>query len=142
MTIDAFDHYTIRCANLAAAWHFYEHVLGLRVIQRPGMSVPAAIVYLGEMQLIHLFQAGPELEAIFARLRPPDPEAAQWATGRIHHIALQARGLVDMRERLNQNGVVFTERTLPTASKHLIVLKDPDNVEIELSFALHELPAE
>jgi hypothetical protein len=64
------------------------------------MSVPAAIVYLGDMMLIHMFQAGPELEAIFAG---------------------------------------FTERTLTGASKHLVVLRDPDKVEIELSFALQEV---
>jgi len=43
------------------------------------------------------------------------------------------------RERLSQNNVPFTERTLTAASKHLIVLKDPDKVEIELSFALQEV---
>ena len=56
-----------------------------------GMSIPAAIVYLQDMMLIHMFQAGPELEAIFARLKPPDAESAKWATGRIHHIARGGR---------------------------------------------------
>jgi catechol 2,3-dioxygenase-like lactoylglutathione lyase family enzyme len=139
MTIYAWDHYTIRCADLQASWRFYEQVMGLRVTERSGMSIPAAIVYLGDMMLIHLFQAGPELEAIFARVKPPDAESAQWATGRIHHIAFQARDLPAMRQRLSQNTIAFTERTLPAASKHLIVLKDPDKVEIELSFALHEV---
>ena len=139
MTITGFDHYTIRCADLQAAWRFYADVLGLRVVERTGVNVPAAIVYLDQMMLIHLFQSGPELEAIFARLQPPDPEAAQWRTGRVHHIAYQARGLAEFRARLAQHGVAFTERTLRAASKHLVVLKDPDEVEIELSFTLDEL---
>lgn len=137
MTIDAFDHYTLRCADLQASWRFYEDVLGFRVIQRPGMNVPAAIVYLGDMMLIHLFQAAPEMEAIFARLAAPDAEAARWGTGRLHHIAFQAHGLPEMRERLAGRGLAFSELTLP--SKHLVLLKDPDNVEIELAFDLQEL---
>jgi catechol 2,3-dioxygenase-like lactoylglutathione lyase family enzyme len=138
VTIDAFDHFTIRCADLAASRRFYGDVLGLRVTDRPAVSIPAAIAYLGDMMLLHLFQAGPDLEAIFARLAPPDPEAAQWGTGRLHHVALQASGLAAFRQRLTQAGIAFTERTLPTASKHLVLLKDPDNVEIELAFALTE----
>jgi catechol 2,3-dioxygenase-like lactoylglutathione lyase family enzyme len=141
VTIEAFDHYTIRCADLQASWRFYEDVLGFRVIQRPGMDVPAAIVYLGEMMLVHMFQAGPDMEAIFARLQPPDAEAAQWGTGRVHHIAFQARGLAAMRQRLGDSGITFRELTLVAASKHLVLLKDPDNVEIELAFTLEDLQA-
>ena len=135
MTVTGFDHYTIRCADLQAAWRFYADVLGLRVVERPGMPVPAAIAYIDEMMLIHLFQATPEQDVTFTRIRPSDGE---WLTGRIHHIALQAAGLADFRKRLGQNNVVFTERTLERAGKHLIVLKDLDGVEIELSFALSE----
>src|ERR1051326_8799966 len=117
MTITGLDHYTIRCADLRAAWRFYAETLGLRVVDRPGMPVPAAIVYLDDMMLIHLFQATPEQDATFSRILPPDDE---WLTGRLHHVA-------------------FKERTLERAAKHLIVLKDLDGIEIELSFALDEL---
>src|ERR687883_172349 len=116
MTIEAFDHLTIRCADLQASWRFYEQVLGLRVVERTGVGIPAAIVYLDEMMLLHLFQAGPDLEAIFARLRPPDAESAQWGTGRLHHVAFQARDASAMRQRLHDNGIAFTERSLPSLS--------------------------
>ena len=140
MPIEAFDHYTLRCADFQKSWRFYEDVLGLRVTERPGVNVPAAIVYLGDMMLIHMFQAAPEMEAIFARLKAPDAEAAQWGTGRLHHIAFGASGLKEMRQRLTDNGFPFRELTLPTI-KHLILVKDPDNVEIELAFGLQELDA-
>jgi catechol 2,3-dioxygenase-like lactoylglutathione lyase family enzyme len=139
MTVEAFDHYTIRCADLQASWRFYADVLGFRVTERPGVSIPAAIVYLGDTMLIHLFQAGPDLEAIFARLKAPDAEAARWGSGRLHHVAFRAQNLPAMRQLLAQHGIAFTERTLETQAKHLLVLKDPDNVEIELAFGLHEL---
>ena len=140
MTIVAFDHLTLRCHDLQTSWRFYADVLGLRVTERGGVSIPAAIVFLDEQQLIHLFQATPDLQAIFERLAPPDPEAAAWGTGRLHHVALQASGLNDTRQRLEQAHIAFTERTLTAAGKHLVLLKDPDNLEIELAFGLHELP--
>ncbi len=136
MTITGWDHYTLRCRDLATSWRFYADVLGLRVVERGGMPVPAAIVYLDEMMLIHLFQASEEQQAEFAQLAPPD---AKWATGRLHHVALQARGLPAIRQRLSDNGFAFTERTLTGAGKHLLVLKDPDGVEMELAFGLDEV---
>ena len=136
MSITGWDHYTLRCRSLEASWKFYAEVLGLRVEDRPGMPVPAAIVYPGEMMLIHLFQASAEQESEFATL--PGPEA-KWATGRLHHVALQCRDLPAMRSRLNAHGFAFTERTLQGAGKHLVICKDPDGVEMELAFVLSEL---
>src|SRR6185312_11342305 len=105
---------------------FYTAVLGLRVEDRPGMPVPAAIAYIDaiDMMLIHLFQSSPELESTFAQLTAPDG----WATGRLHHVALQASGVDDVRARLQRHQVAFTERTLERLGKHLLVFKDPDGV--------------
>jgi catechol 2,3-dioxygenase-like lactoylglutathione lyase family enzyme len=139
MPVYGFDHYTVRCADLERARRFYGDVLGLEVTDRPGASIPAALVFISGQAMVHLFQAGLDLESIFSRLAPPDEEAANWATGRMHHIALLARGLAEMRSRLNAAGIPFTERTIEAAEKHLIVLKDPDGVELELQFALGEL---
>ena len=139
MTIVAFDHFTVRCNDLHASWKFYQDVLGLRVTEREGVNIPAAIVYMGDAMLVHLFQADHGQQAVFERLKVPDPEAAQWGTGRLHHIALQATGLPAIRQQLTAAGITFTERTLARLSKHLILVKDPDNVEIELSFALSEV---
>jgi catechol 2,3-dioxygenase-like lactoylglutathione lyase family enzyme len=136
LTITGWDHYTLRCASLDTSWKFYAEVLGLRVVERPGMPVPAAIAYLGDMMLIHLFQASAEQESEFAAL--PGPEA-KWATGRLHHVALRCRDLPAMRSRLAAHGVAFTERTLQGAGKHLVICKDPDGVEMELAFGLDEL---
>ena len=138
MTITGWDHYTLRCHDLGTSWRFYAYVLGLRVVERTGVQVPAAIVYLDDMMLIHLFQASAEQEAEFAELAPPE---AKWATGRLHHVALQARDLPQIRQRLAENNIAFTERTLTAAGKHLVVFKDPDGVELELAFGLFEAVA-
>jgi catechol 2,3-dioxygenase-like lactoylglutathione lyase family enzyme len=136
MTITGFDHYTIRCADLNASIQFYTDVIGLRIEDRPGMPVPAAIAYIDsiDMMLIHLFQSSPDLEATFAQLNAPDG----WATGRLHHVALQAAGLDDTRTHLEERQVAFVERRLERAGKHLLVFKDPDGVEIELAFPIDQ----
>jgi catechol 2,3-dioxygenase-like lactoylglutathione lyase family enzyme len=138
MGIEGFDHYTVRAKDYGVTRRFYEETLGCHTEDRPGATIPAALVFIGGQAMIHLFQAGDDLEAIFARLAPPDDEAGKWATGRMHHIALLASGLPEMRERLLAAGVPFTERTIMAMSKHLIVCKDPDGVELELQFAASE----
>lgn len=136
MPITAFDHYTVRCADIDVSRRFYE-ALGLRVADRPYPGTKAATVSIGETQVVHLFQATPEMEAIFARLAPTDEETARWRTGRLHHVEFWATGLAQMRERLTQAGVPFRERTL--ADKHQLSLTDPDGVQVGLNFPLAEL---
>jgi len=138
MCIEGFDHYTVRAKDYAATRRFYEETLGLHTEDRPGATMPAALVFIGGQAMVHLFQAGDDLEAIFGRLTPPDEEAAKWATGRMHHIALRATGLPEMRERLQAANVTFTERSIAAMDKHFIVCKDPDGVELEIQFALVE----
>lgn len=133
MAITTFDHYTIRCANLETSRAFYRDALGLRVEPRPLPSgIPAAIGYLESEWLVHLFQATPEQDTIFSRMQPADDETAQWRTGRLHHIAVRATGLAEMRARLQQFGVTFRER--PLGERHLIILNDPDGTELEIQF--------
>lgn len=137
MTINAFDHYTIRAADLKASWRFYEKALGLRCEARAGASATAARIFIGDVEVVNLFQATPEQEAIFSRMAPPDAEAENWRTGGLQHVGFWATGIVAMRARLEDKGVPFRERTLP--DKTPFVLKDPDGIEIEVNFPFSEL---
>jgi hypothetical protein len=69
-------------------------------------------------------------------MAPGDADTAQWRTGRMHHIAVQATGLTEMKARLEQHGAAFRERTI--GERHQIILKDPDGVELELNFPIAE----
>lgn len=138
MPIDSFDHYTVRSSNLDASWRFYEQVLGLKVVKREGVSIPAAIVSIGDRQVVHLFQASPEMEAIFGRM--PSREALQgWNTGRLHHVEFWATGLVATRDHLKRLDVPFSEATL--ADKQQMRLSDPDGIAVNLNFPLSEIEA-
>ncbi len=139
MGINAFDHYTVRSADLQKAWRFYEDVLGLTVVARPGMQMPAAIVSIGDVQVVHVFQATAAQDAIFSRMQPADEETAYWRTGRLHHVGFWATDVPAFRERLQHHGVPFREHTLP--DKYQFVFKDTDDIEIEVNFPLSEKPA-
>jgi catechol 2,3-dioxygenase-like lactoylglutathione lyase family enzyme len=144
MTITAFDHFTIRCADLDATWAFYRDALGMRVEKREfgaaraaaGPLPRAAIVYLENSWLVHLFQATTEQDAIFGRMQATDAETAQWRTGRMHHIAVRATGLAEMKARLDKFGASYRERTL--GENHQIQVNDPDGIELEINFPVAE----
>ena len=136
MPISDFDHYTVRTGNHDESWRFYERVLGLDVVAREGAPVPAFIVSIGERQVVHVFQAAPDMEAIFAKL--PSADTLQgWNTGRLHHVEFWASGLAEMKERFTREGAQFSERTL--ADKHQVQLRDPDGIAVNVNFQLSEV---
>ena len=138
MPITAWDHYTVRSRDAAASWAFYEQALGLSVRRREGFAVPAFIVSIGDREVVHVFQASAEMEAIFARL-PTAEETEGWSTGRLHHVEFWAADLPAMRARLAAHGVLVSERTLP--DKHQLQLRDPDGIQVNLNFPLSEVAA-
>jgi catechol 2,3-dioxygenase-like lactoylglutathione lyase family enzyme len=136
MAITDFDHYTVRSADHDASWRFYEDVLGLTVRKREGAAVPAFKVSIGEREVVHVFQAAPEMEAIFARM--PSREALQgWNTGRLHHVEFWATDLDAMKDRFRSVGAEFQERTLP--DKHQVQMYDPDGIAVNINFPLSEV---
>ena len=137
MPITSWDHYTIRANDLNATWRFYEKALGLRIEERQGLppGVRGAIVYLGDAQIVHMFQASDEMQARFARL-PSHQQTEGWNTGRLHHVEFWATGLKQMRDQLSANGVAFTERAL--ADKYQVGMYDPDGIQVNLNFPLSE----
>jgi catechol 2,3-dioxygenase-like lactoylglutathione lyase family enzyme len=136
MPITDWDHYTVRSKDATASWAFYEQALGLNVRKREGFAIPACLVSIGDREVVHVFQASPEMEAIFAKL-PPAEQLEGWTTGRLHHVEFWASDLQAVRERLSAHGVAVTERTLP--DKHQLHMTDPDGIQVNLNFPLSEV---
>ena len=136
--ITAFDHYTVRCADLQTSWRFYADALGLNVAERLGVSAPAAIASIGETQVVHLFQASPEQEQSFGRLAiAHDPATPAWRTGRVQHVGFWARDVAEMKRRLDAHEVPYREREM--VEKYQLVVYDPDSTEIEINFPLDQV---
>jgi len=139
MGITRFAHYTVRSSNLEASWRFYERVLGLSVRTREGFPVPACIVSADDVEVVHIFQASPEIDAALERLASVKEDGVTWSTGRLMHVEFWATGLAQMKNRWTGDGVAFTERTLP--DKHQVALRDPDGIVVNLNFPLSEAGA-
>jgi catechol 2,3-dioxygenase-like lactoylglutathione lyase family enzyme len=136
MPITEWDHYTVRSKDATASWAFYEQALGLNVRKREGFAIPAFIVSIGQREVVHVFQASSEMEAIFGKL-PSAEQLEGWTTGRLHHVEFWATDLSAVRARLSQRGVTVTERTLP--DKHQLHMTDPDGIQVNLNFPLSEV---
>jgi hypothetical protein len=54
----------------------------------------------------------------------------------MHHIALRATGLAEMKARLEKYGAAYRERTL--GDNYQIHVNDPDGVELEINFPAAE----
>lgn len=136
MPIVEWDHYTVRSKDATASRAFYEQALGLNVRTREGFAVPAFIVSIGDREVVHVFQASPEMEAIFARM-PSSDELQGWNTGRLHHVEFWATDVKSTRAQLASYGVAVNERTLP--DKHQVQMSDPDGIQVNLNFPLSEV---
>jgi catechol 2,3-dioxygenase-like lactoylglutathione lyase family enzyme len=137
MPITRFDHYTIRSADVDASWRFYEQVLGLSVRERTGFPVKAFIASAGDTEVVHCFQATPEVDAAIRQIAYPASEAMPWRTARLQHVEFWATDLAAMKQRWDGGGVTYTERTLP--DKHQVGIIDPDEIVVNLNFSLAEV---
>jgi len=133
MTIDRWDHYTIRSKDIDASWRFYEQVLGLRIIERTGTPWKAYKAHIGNLEIVHCFQASDEMEEAFAKY-PNSEDARGYMTGRIHHVEFWASDLDGFKARLTQHGVQFSERKLP--DKYQVGMTDPDGIQVNLNFEI------
>ena len=137
MPITRFDHYTVRSADVDASWRFYEQVLGLSVRERTGFPVKAYIASAGETEVVHCFQATPEVDAALKQIAYPASEAMTWKTARIQHVEFWATGWAELKQGWDKRGVKYTERTLP--DKHQVGITDPDEIVVNLNFPLSEI---
>jgi len=137
MGITRFDHYTVRSADYEASWRFYERVLGLSVRKREGFPVPAFIVSAGDTEVVHVFQANPEVDARLKEITPAKSDVVNWSTWRLQHVEFWATGLEEMKQCWTAEGAEFVERTLP--DKHQVGLRDPDDIVVNLNFPLSEI---
>jgi hypothetical protein len=56
-------------------------------------------------------------------------------------MAFVATGLADMRARLQNHGIAFRERTVPSLGIHQVFFEDPSGVTLELNYPAAETAA-
>ena len=119
MEILRLDHVNIKTNRLIEMVAFYEDVLGMKSGQRPNFSSHGAWIYVGAIPIIHLV----EIDHECASLEP-----------KIEHFALQASGLEDLLETLEERKVKYTLDPVPGLSIIQVNLADVDGNHIHIDF--------
>lgn len=129
MKLGSLQHVNIRCtlAGLPAIEKFYGEVLGLKTGYRPNFTNGGAWLYDGSHPVVHV-------SARFA-----EGSIAHQHNGSVDHIAFNANGAVEFRERLVRLGIEFEEQNVPTAGYQIFLL-DPVGTKLEFNFPNKEAP--
>jgi catechol 2,3-dioxygenase-like lactoylglutathione lyase family enzyme len=127
MTLEALDHYTIQCADMAATRDFYCEVLGLREGPRPQLAFAGHWLYLGERAVVHLLDADGAL--------PENRDAGPGAhTGGLDHVAFRGVDAAAAIERLTRRGIAFRENLIRDIGLHQVFVRDPNGIMVEMNF--------
>ena len=135
MALKQFDHYTVRAADLAASAHFYEAVMGLRPKPLDAFEFAMVKLWLGDLAVVHLLQAGPALDAFLGRSAPSHAAGEARRTGNFEHVAFDGDDIEGFVARLEAAGVAYRRRALPNYGVEQLLFEDPDGTEIEVNFA-------
>jgi catechol 2,3-dioxygenase-like lactoylglutathione lyase family enzyme len=142
MAIQTLAHYSVRTTRLEASRHFYVDVLGFREGFRPPFDFPGLWLYKGDDEaqygVVHIIGIDPDAPQGLVEYLGDKSEASLHGSAAIDHLAFLATDLPDMRRRLQQAGLAFRERTVPSIGLHQLFVEDPSGVTIELNYPAEE----
>jgi catechol 2,3-dioxygenase-like lactoylglutathione lyase family enzyme len=131
MTVQALEHVTIRCAQLARTRDFYVELMGLTEGDRPAFPFRGYWLYLGGIPVVHLVEASDSAGAWGRDIVIPQAEEG---TGSLDHVAFRGDDFQAMRTRLQKAGVTFKERVVPGGRLSQLFVPDPEGVLVEINF--------
>jgi catechol 2,3-dioxygenase-like lactoylglutathione lyase family enzyme len=146
MPVGKLDHYSIRTPEVEASRRFYTEVMGFTVGFRPPFKFPGIWLYNGAQYpettgVVHIIGIDPnDPQGLKDYLGDRDVTSLQ-GTGTVDHMAFVATGLADMRARLQNHGIAFRERTVPSLGIHQVFFEDPSGVTLELNYPAAETAA-
>lgn len=146
MPVGKLDHYSIRTPEVEASRRFYTEVMGFSVGFRPPFQFPGIWLYNGAQYpettgVVHIIGIDPnDPQGLKDYLGDRDVTSLQ-GTGTVDHMAFVATGLADMRARLQNHGIAFRERTVPSLGIHQVFFEDPSGVTLELNYPAAETAA-
>ena len=146
MPVGKLDHYSIRTPEVEASRRFYTEVMGFTVGFRPPFKFPGIWLYNGAQYpettgVVHIIGIDPnDPQGLKDYLGDRDVTSLQ-GTGTVDHMAFVATGLADMRARLQNHGIAFRERTVPSLGIHQQFFEDPSGVTLELNYPAAETAA-
>ncbi len=123
MPVSGMNHFTVLTNDLDATMAFYVDILGLSEGFRPDLGFPGAWLYADNQAILHI---------VAGRGLPANPR------GVIDHMAFSARDLRAIAARLQERGIEYDLRRLPTTDTWQLFCLDPSGARVELDFEASE----
>ena len=130
MKINAIDHINILTDDLEKTTRFYAKVLGLEQGEAPSAAVGFKGAWMRDSMgnaIVHIVWKNPESNH-GSKHNPGDPTAA------IHHVAFRCKGYEETIEKFERENINFRSDGKVRDGVRQIVLRDPNNINIELNF--------
>lgn len=134
----SFGHFLVFADDLEKTVKWYGDVLGLKPGPLPEFEVPVYWLYLDGLPILHVVQRDPGRGVDEAYIGKVDHDAPP-GSGRIDHIAFDAKGLDDVLARLDDLGIEYIERRVDLYSRYQLFFFDPNGIKIELDFSAEEI---
>ncbi|MFA5547136.1 MAG: VOC family protein [Porticoccaceae bacterium] len=133
MSVRRLDHINICTARLAQSIAFYRDGIGMAVKQPPTTTDLSRGAYChdcDDVPVVHLVATDSEVPGA-------DPVRGAAQRGMIDHFALRCEGSPEeYRARLDALGLDYQAMDVPMIGRHLIFVRDPNGVMVELGFPL------
>lgn len=125
--IHGMNHFTVIAEDLERTLAFYVDTLGLRQGPRPDLGFAGAWLYPqdGQHAILHLYG---------------DRPLPAGRAGVIDHMAFSARGLREVKAKMDAQGLQYQLRRQAGAGTWQLFCHDPNGARVELDFAAEEQP--
>lgn len=142
MPLSKLAHFSVRTTDLDASRRFYSGILGFKEGFRPPFKFPGAWMYLGgdeaEYGVVHLIGIDRnDPQGLIEYLGDKDASSLHGSAA-VDHLAFLATDLKGMVEKLNNAGLEYRERTVPSLGLHQVFIEEPSGITIELNFPAEE----
>ncbi len=135
MPLTKIDHYAIRTKKLEETKAFYE-LLGLVEGKRPNFPFAGYWLYLEGVALVHLIHAeheGPPVtEKHLGKVAEGHEDVS--GSGSIDHIAFSAINAEQLKIKLEEHNIFFSQREVPNMNLLQIFLEDPNRITVEINY--------
>ena len=134
VTLKELHHCSIRTNKLEETKSFYEHILGMRVGNRPPFPFPGYWLYVEGAPVVHLIGIDPNDPSGLYEYLGGQKESLDSGTGPFDHVAFIINDPDAMRERFAAGSIEFLERKVPDMDLEQFFLEDPNGITVELNY--------
>ena len=132
MPLQRLEHYLVLSDDIHKTRDFYRDVLGMAEGFRPELDFPA-FGSISATRRASTLPSGRATPQWTKKVGIPISTRAP-ATGAVDHIAFNGTGFAEVRARLVERGLTFSENLLDDIGLKQLFLRDPNGVPLEINF--------